>query len=125
MANEKPVDQPTFDSGCGTSYDLYGESGTITSMGYDGTTLYENNAECEFRITASEGKKIVLKFVAFDLEDGSDFLSVNGIGGDSIAEYTGSNIPEPLATGSNQVIVNFNTNEGGQATGFHVDWEAV
>ncbi|XP_070543830.1 uncharacterized protein [Ptychodera flava] len=54
MANEKPVDQPTFDSGCGTSYDLYGESGTITSMGYDGTTLYENNAECEFRITATE-----------------------------------------------------------------------
>ncbi|XP_070555380.1 uncharacterized protein [Ptychodera flava] len=125
MANENPVDQPTFDSGCGIPYDFYGDSGTITSMGYDGTTLYENNAKCEFRITASEGKTIVLNFVAFDLEDGSDFLSVNDIGGNQIAEYTGSYIPEPLATSSNQVIVNFNTNQGGQARGFHVDWEAV
>ncbi|XP_070545387.1 uncharacterized protein [Ptychodera flava] len=125
MATETPVDQPTYDSGCGMPYDISGESGTITSMGYDGTTLYENNAVCEFRVTASEGKNILLNFVAFDLEDGSDFLLVNGVQGENIAEYTGSNVPVPLDTISNKVIVIFKTNDDGQATGFRVDWEAV
>ncbi|XP_070545391.1 uncharacterized protein [Ptychodera flava] len=125
MALEYPVEQPTFDSGCGIPHDYDGEEGTIISMNFDGTTLYDNNAFCEWRLTAPEGKSIVLNFVAFDLEEDHDWLFVGDVGDDPFADYTGSTIPESLDTATNEIIVQFVTNGDVQATGFQIDWVAV
>ncbi|XP_070544867.1 uncharacterized protein [Ptychodera flava] len=122
MAPESGAEQPTFDSGCGLPHDLAGETGTITSLDYDGTTLYENDARCEFRIRSTEGKEVVLDFEALDLEGGFDYIWVIGPQLQKINKFTGQVPPEPLETGYSEIIVRFTSDNGGQATGFKINW---
>ncbi|XP_070545389.1 uncharacterized protein [Ptychodera flava] len=123
MAPETPVEQPTFDSGCGSAHDLSGRHGSFSSMDYDGATLYENNVHCEFTITTGPRRRIELDFEALDLEHGSDFLYVVGPEGEEISTFTGSTVPDTLQTDFRKVTVIFTTNGSGQRTGFKINWK--
>ena len=46
-----------------------GVSGTIYSPGFNGVDEYPGNVDCEWTITVSEGRGVLLQFTSFDIED--------------------------------------------------------
>lgn len=70
-----------------------------------------------------------LTFSDFHLEDHptctSDSVTVrngNSPGSPIIGQYCGWSVPGPLQSGSNQIVVTFNTNNQGQSRGFYATW---
>ncbi|NP_445784.3 cubilin precursor [Rattus norvegicus] len=104
-----------------------GDNGVISSPNYP--NLYSAWTHCSWLLKAPEGHTITLTFSDFLLEAHptctSDSVTVRN--GDSpgspvIGRYCGQSVPRPIQSGSNQLIVTFNTNNQGQTRGFYATW---
>ncbi|XP_075710556.1 discoidin, CUB and LCCL domain-containing protein 2 [Rhinoderma darwinii] len=102
-------------NGDGCGYTFFGpESGTFTSKNYPNT--YPNNTVCEWKIQVKPGKRILLKFGDFDIEDvdscHSSYLRIyDGFGASRTelgAKYCGLALkPEDVESKSHEVTVLF------------------
>jgi len=85
---------------------------------------YSFNSDCKWLITAPEGKVVDLKFVEFDTEAKTDWLySFNGAGTheDIIAMFSGPDIPPPLRSWNNQLLLWFVSNGDIQRRGWKAE----
>ena len=85
-------------------------TGTIKDHTYG--SYYQNRVTCAFLISLGDGKRIAIKFDAFDLEEGYDFLEVYDGSywtADLIGLYTGNIIPDPFVSTSNSLYMVFTT----------------
>ncbi|XP_077978772.1 trypsin II-P29-like [Glandiceps talaboti] len=115
-----------LDSGCGNERYLGEETGSFTSMNYDGTTPYDQNAFCHWNIDIPGTDKVIeLSFDAFDVEgifncafdavevyDGADSASPR------LAILCGHNLPNPVFSTGPSMYVTFTTDISVQWTGF-------
>ncbi|XP_028390679.1 cubilin-like isoform X2 [Dendronephthya gigantea] len=102
---------------CGDSH-LY-TPGTLKSPGYP--NLYPNNMDCEWTISSTNGKLILLHFSHFLLESGYDFLYIyDGDSADArrLGRYDGDQLPGNLESSGSNVFIVFQTDGSGQRSGF-------
>ncbi|XP_006825091.1 suppressor of tumorigenicity 14 protein homolog [Saccoglossus kowalevskii] len=120
-------------SPCGGPATFTSDSGSFSSMNYDGTTLYDSNAACYWQITVTVGKIVFLSFNSFDLESSStcdyDAVSVYNGADDSatnllLGKYCGRTIPPSIRSTDNQMYVTFTSDISVQYTGFEAEFVA-
>nr|XP_044991063.1 cubilin [Jaculus jaculus] len=104
-----------------------GESGVISSPNYP--NVYKSWTFCSWLLEAPEGHTISLTFNDFDIQSHStcawDSVTVrNGAspGSPTIGQYCGRSNPGTVQSGSNQLVVVFNTDLLGQTRGFYATW---
>ncbi|XP_051007258.1 cubilin [Acomys russatus] len=90
---------------------------------------YDNNLDCTIILRAPQNHSISLFFYWFNLEDSAqcthDFLEVrNGSNSSSplIDKYCGSLLPSPIFFHSNEVYLQFHTNDAGTSSGYDIIW---
>lgn len=79
-----------------------------------GNNPYAGREDCRWLIEAPEGKKITLQFTSFNTQARVDFVYVfdgDKTNGKIIALYSGPNIPPPVTSFHNKMLVWFVTNE--------------
>ena len=111
---------PTFagiGAPCSGSVQLTAASGVLT----DGSGPYSANANCEWMITTTPGRHIVLIFDLFNLEAGYDFVRVYD-GTTLVVSLTGSTLPFPVTSSSNAVTVKFNADSSVHNSGFSLTY---
>ncbi|XP_072507728.1 cubilin [Notamacropus eugenii] len=104
-----------------------GEGGVITSPNYPAP--YGNLNHCSWLLEAPEGHTITLSFTFFDIESHAicKWDSVTVINGGSpgspvVGHYCGTTIPRTIQSGSNQLMVIFNSDSSVQQRGFYATW---
>ncbi|KAM4689065.1 cubilin [Discoglossus pictus] len=104
-----------------------GESGVIASPNYPGP--YNSSSHCAWLLEAPEGHIITLSFSYFDVEYHSvcrwdSVTIVNGAspGSPLIGQYCGTTSPGSIQSGSNKMLVIFNSDKTLQAGGFYANW---
>ncbi|XP_001377380.2 cubilin [Monodelphis domestica] len=104
-----------------------GEGGVITSPNYPAT--YGSLNHCSWLLEAPQGHTITLSFTFFDIESHSQckWDSVTVLNGGSpgspvVGHYCGARIPRPIQSGSNQLMVIFNSDRSVQQGGFYATW---
>nr|XP_020016661.1 cubilin-like [Castor canadensis] len=104
-----------------------GESGVITSPNYP--AAYNSSAHCSWLLEAPQGHTITLTFSDFDIEThvSCDWDSVTVRNGGSptspiIGQYCGQLSPGTIHSGSNQLVVIFNSDQTVQHGGFYATW---
>ncbi|XP_037802790.1 exoskeleton protein RP43-like isoform X2 [Penaeus monodon] len=122
-----PPPPPLF---CNGSYEMSGLSGNIRATYLH---AYENNMDCEWRVTTPENSLVHFHFESFDLEDSPrcDFdyleledLSVPGLiltGG----RLCGSEVPDDITSFGNEVVVRFHSDSSVMGLGFVLHFDAV
>lgn len=111
-----PVDQSTLY--CDGRESIVAEG--ILSDG-SGEAPYSPDTSCFWHITAPEGKVVRIEFLALDTELPADkvyFFNGRGTYEPIMAIYTGSQLPKPLTTWSNEVLVWFVTDGRRQKQGW-------
>jgi len=68
----------TVHAATGACNAAYFGNGVVTSPNYPGS--YENNADCTYVLTAGAGRRVVLTFSDFELENGYDYLTITSDG---------------------------------------------
>lgn len=102
---------------CSGVVSLTAETDTIEDG--SGSNHYGNSSFCRWYITPAAATSITLHFTAFDLEDTYDYVRViDGVSGNTIAEYSGSSIPSATTVNSNYMNVMFKTNTSYTGQGF-------
>ncbi|NWX82451.1 CUBN protein, partial [Nothoprocta pentlandii] len=106
-----------------------GESGVISSPNYP--EPYSNLNRCSWLLEAPEGQTITLTFTAFHLEshslckwDSLTILNGGSPGSPVIGQYCGSQSPGTIQSGSNKLVVIFNSDHSVQGGGFYATWTA-
>ncbi|KAM8967664.1 cubilin [Pelodytes ibericus] len=114
-------------TGCGGKQT--GEMGAIASPNYP--QHYNSWTHCAWLLEAPEGHTISLSFSAFDVEYHSvcrwdSVTIVNGAspGSPLIGQYCGSSSPGTIQSGSNKLLVLFNSDSSLQGQGFYANWTA-
>ncbi|KAK7823854.1 hypothetical protein U0070_020525 [Myodes glareolus] len=104
-----------------------GQSGAISSPNYP--NVYGRWTQCSWLLEAPEGHIITLTFSDFHLEMDptctADSVTVRNGGypeSPIIGRYCGWSAPGPVQSGSNKLLVTFNTNHLGQSRGFYATW---
>uniref|UniRef100_A0A8D0GFF0 Cubilin n=1 Tax=Sphenodon punctatus TaxID=8508 RepID=A0A8D0GFF0_SPHPU len=104
-------------SGCGGIQTA--ESGVLASPNYPNP--YDSSSHCAWLLVAPEGQTIILIFTAFEIENHSDcrWDSVTIMNGGSpsstvIGQYCGTTSPGTIHSGSNKLLVNFNSDHSVQ-----------
>uniref|UniRef100_A0A4X2M7T4 Cubilin n=1 Tax=Vombatus ursinus TaxID=29139 RepID=A0A4X2M7T4_VOMUR len=104
-----------------------GEGGVITSPNYPAP--YGNLNHCSWLLDAPEGHTITLSFTFFDVEnhilckwDSVTVINGGSPGSPVIGHYCGTTIPRTVQSGSNQLIVIFNSDHSVQQGGFYATW---
>ncbi|KAM4828885.1 cubilin [Thomomys bottae] len=104
-----------------------GESGVITSPNYPGP--YKNSSHCAWLLEAPQGHTIILTFSDFDIEGHShcawDSVTVRNGGSPLspiIGQYCGTSGPGTIHSGSNQLVVIFNSDHSVDGGGFYATW---
>ncbi|XP_041486764.1 cubilin isoform X1 [Microtus oregoni] len=104
-----------------------GHSGVISSPNYP--NVYGRWTQCSWLLEAPEGHIITLTFSDFHLEMDptctADSVTVRNGGypeSPIIGRYCGWSLPGPVQSGSNKLLVTFNTNHLGQSRGFYATW---
>ncbi|KAM5235406.1 cubilin [Ctenodactylus gundi] len=104
-----------------------GESGIIASPNYPES--YNNSSHCSWLLDAPVGHTITLTFNNFDIEMHStcswDSVTVRNGGSPGspiIGQYCGNSNPGTIQSGSNQLLVIFNSDESVQNGGFYATW---
>ncbi|CAK8680068.1 unnamed protein product [Clavelina lepadiformis] len=103
-------------------------NGTISSPNYPSN--YANNLNCTWIIQAPANKLIKVRFLDFELQGCSytvnDYLAVYD--GNILytgVEFCGSNKPKDFESSTNQVTINFISNDIISRKGFHFNWTFV
>ncbi|NP_001072.2 cubilin precursor [Homo sapiens] len=104
-----------------------GDSGVITSPNYP--NAYDSLTHCSSLLEAPQGHTITLTFSDFDIEPHTtcawDSVTVrNGGSPESpiIGQYCGNSNPRTIQSGSNQLVVTFNSDHSLQGGGFYATW---
>ncbi|XP_042194838.1 CUB and sushi domain-containing protein 1 [Callorhinchus milii] len=108
---------------------LQGPSGVISSPNFP--VQYDSDAHCVWVITASDPSKVIkLTFDDFELERGYDTLTV-GDGGQPgepktvLHVLTGTSVPDLIVSVSNQLWVEFQTDETKSLLGFRATYQEI
>uniref|UniRef100_A0A8C5PBH1 Cubilin n=1 Tax=Leptobrachium leishanense TaxID=445787 RepID=A0A8C5PBH1_9ANUR len=114
-------------TGCGGIQNNH--MGVFTSPNYP--DAYPRLSHCAWLLQAPEGNTITLQFGSFDIEHHSvcrwdSVTVVNGAspGSPLIGQYCGSTSPGTIESGSNKLLVLFNSDTSLQGGGFYADWTA-
>ncbi|XP_019353396.2 cubilin [Alligator mississippiensis] len=106
-----------------------GENGVISSPNYP--EPYNNFNHCSWLLVAPEGQTITLNFTAFHVEQHSvcrwdSVMILNGgsPGSPIIGQYCGTISPGTIQSGSNKLVVIFNSDHSVQRGGFYATWTA-
>ncbi|XP_071475764.1 cubilin [Marmota flaviventris] len=104
-----------------------GESGVIASPNYPDS--YDQFAHCSWLLEAPPGHTITLTFSSFDVErhvacawDSVTVRNGGSPGSPIIGQYCGESNPETIQSGSNQLVVIFNSDHSVQKGGFYATW---
>lgn len=104
--------------------------GTITSPGSPGN--YPQNRDCEWHLAAPNGKRINLHFFSMQLETHStcdqDFLAIYDGGStddQQLMRFCNTSHPEPLTSGSNELLLHFHSDGIGTDAGFQIHYTVV
>ncbi|XP_068942361.1 cubilin [Petaurus breviceps papuanus] len=104
-----------------------GEGGVITSPNYPAP--YGNLNHCSWLLEAPEGHTITLSFTFFDVEnhimckwDSVTVINGGSPGSPVVGHYCGTTIPRTIQSGSNQLMVIFNSDHSVQQGGFYATW---
>ncbi|EPQ16888.1 Cubilin [Myotis brandtii] len=104
-----------------------GESGVIASPNYPAS--YDSLTHCAWLLEVPQGDTITLTFSDFDIESHStcawDSVTVRNGGSPGspiIGHYCGMSSPSPIQSGSNQLVVIFNSDHSVQNGGFYATW---
>ncbi|KAM6215214.1 cubilin [Rhynchocyon petersi] len=104
-----------------------GESGVITSPNYPAS--YDSLTHCSWLLEAPQGHTITLTFSYFDVEphttcswDSVTVMNGGSPGSPTIGQYCGSSSPRAIQSGSNQLVVVFNSDHTVQHGGFYATW---
>ncbi|KAK3535608.1 hypothetical protein QTP70_017801, partial [Hemibagrus guttatus] len=107
---------------------LEGSEGIIRYPVHPGLN-YSNNEACSWSITVPRGKRILLEFLKFDLENHprcqSDHLTVFAGEGLPIGRFCGSKSPAPVLIHSNTTMLQFMSDFSVSGSGFSVRFRAV
>uniref|UniRef100_A0A8C3CRJ2 Cubilin n=1 Tax=Cairina moschata TaxID=8855 RepID=A0A8C3CRJ2_CAIMO len=106
-----------------------GERGVISSPNYP--EPYSNLNHCSWLLEAPEGATITLTFTAFHVEnhslckwDSVTILNGGSPGSPAIGKYCGNTSPGTIRSGSNKLVVIFNSDHSIQGGGFYATWTA-
>ncbi|NWR74432.1 CUBN protein, partial [Centropus unirufus] len=106
-----------------------GERGVISSPNYPAP--YSSLNRCSWLLEAPEGETITLTFTAFHVEnhvlckwDSVIILNGGSPGSPVIGKYCGSTSPGTIQSGSNKLVVIFNSDHSVQRGGFYATWTA-
>ncbi|OWK59671.1 Cubilin, partial [Lonchura striata] len=106
-----------------------GEWGVISSPNYP--EPYSNLNHCSWVLEAPEGQTITLTFTAFHIEshslckwDSVTILNGGSPGSPVIGTYCGNNSPGTIRSGSNKLVIIFNSDHSVQGGGFYATWTA-
>uniref|UniRef100_U3KLX7 Cubilin n=1 Tax=Oryctolagus cuniculus TaxID=9986 RepID=U3KLX7_RABIT len=104
-----------------------GESGVITSPNYPRD--YDSSSHCSWLLEAPQGHTINLTFSDFEIESHAtcawDSVTVRNGGSPGspiIGQYCGNLNPGTIQSGSNQLVVIFNSDQSVQHGGFYATW---
>uniref|UniRef100_A0A8C0J8V6 Cubilin n=1 Tax=Chelonoidis abingdonii TaxID=106734 RepID=A0A8C0J8V6_CHEAB len=105
------------------------ESGVISSPNYPNP--YNNLNHCSWLLEAPRGSTITLTFTAFDVEmhskcrwDSVTILNGGSPGSPIIGQYCGTTSPGTIQSGSNKLVVIFNSDHSVRRGGFYATWTA-
>ncbi|XP_053215446.1 cubilin [Podarcis raffonei] len=108
---------------------MEGESGIISSPNYP--SPYNSSSHCSWLLVAPEGHTINLTFVDFEIEnhrtcrwDSVTILNGGSPSSPVIGRYCGTSSPGTIQSGSNQLLINFNSDHSVQGDGFYATWTA-
>ena len=73
---------------------------------------YPDNTYCKYNITVPDGKRVLVEFLDFHLEDTYDFLNVDGI------LYTGRDVPDTYLSTTNTLNLWFSSDVWGGEKGY-------
>ncbi|NXH11671.1 CUBN protein, partial [Bucco capensis] len=106
-----------------------GERGVISSPNYP--EPYSSLSRCSWLLEAPEGETITLNFTAFHVEkhslckwDSVTILNGGSPGSPAIGRYCGSTSPGTIQSGSNKLVIIFDSDHSIQGGGFHATWTA-
>ncbi|BFZ17237.1 hypothetical protein BsWGS_20276 [Bradybaena similaris] len=95
-----------------------------------GDNNYDNREDCEWKLQAKEGRRVQLKFTAFDLEDeaecGYDVVTVyDGLQDTDpvIGEFCGSEIPDPITSSTEYLLIRFRSDDTINWKGFSATYQ--
>lgn len=104
-----------------------GDHGVISSPNYPAS--YDSLTHCSWLLEAPQGHTITLTFSDFDIEahascawDSVTVRNGGSPGSPIIGHYCGSSNPRTIQSGSNQLVVIFNTDSSVQNGGFYATW---
>uniref|UniRef100_A0ACB8FV66 Uncharacterized protein n=1 Tax=Sphaerodactylus townsendi TaxID=933632 RepID=A0ACB8FV66_9SAUR len=105
------------------------ESGIISSPNYP--QPYNSSSHCSWLLVAPEGHTINLTFVTFAVErhsscpwDSVTILNGGSLSSPIIGRYCGNTSPGTIQSGSNKLLINFNSDHSVQGDGFYATWTA-
>ncbi|XP_078317513.1 uncharacterized protein LOC111120118 isoform X8 [Crassostrea virginica] len=109
---------------CGNTYQ--GNQGTFQSPYYP--HRYPSLSSCQWDIHTPLGTRVYLKFDDFNLENDYDVVSIYD--GRStldplVGNFSGDSLPTIPLSSSNNLLVQFHSDQDNQSTGFNVTWFAV
>jgi len=103
------------------------EDSVITSPNYPAN--YPAGQDKQWRLEAESGSKVSLKFTDFILEENRcdfDWVRVeDGDGTELMNKTCGSNLPGPVVSNTNVMVVKFHTDWSDHFKGFRAEWEKV
>ncbi|XP_078594587.1 uncharacterized protein LOC144872390 isoform X2 [Branchiostoma floridae x Branchiostoma japonicum] len=116
-----PLDEAatTATTATATCEGLYLDTNTITSPGYPAE--YSDDEHCTYTIKAPPGHIVKIIFVDFDLEDPYDSLEVTNQPGEN-KTYTGSTTPRMYTSWTNEVQLQFTSDESLTRRGFNLTY---
>ncbi|XP_029444624.1 cubilin [Rhinatrema bivittatum] len=104
-----------------------GEMGEISSPNYP--EPYDNLNHCSWLLEGPVGHTITLTFTYFDTEyhsrcrwDSVTIMNGGSYSSPIIGQYCGTNSPGTIQSGSNKLVVIFNSDHSVQRGGFHATW---
>jgi len=106
---------------CSVSTTLTASSGTIS----DGSNSYQyqNNEFCNWTIFPTGAENILITFDEFDIEPVNDYVKVLNSSNQTVANLSGSELPEPVLITGNKATVSFRSNASVRSDGFKLHYE--
>ncbi|KAI4884471.1 hypothetical protein NFI96_001277, partial [Prochilodus magdalenae] len=120
----RAVDPKTVSEIVGAGGVLQGDRGDLMTPGFPEQS-YESGVLYQWRITVRPEEKVRLTFTSFDLVPGScgDFVDVfdgrsDGVSAPKLGHFCGNQVPKPVVSSSNEMVVRFKSDSGETAKGF-------
>lgn len=106
---------------CSISTTLTASTDTIS----DGSNsfLYQNNELCNWNIVPESAENIRITFLEFDIEPINDYVKILNSSNQTVANLSGSELPEAIIIPGNKVTVMFDTNGSVRYDGFKLFYD--